>query len=341
MQNLFVDQDRRGFLISVLMGLGGYFLLHPLSVMGQSKENKIAENSFSFKALREAGKINLAPPQFLKATDGIKLCYRRYVPAAPKATLLFIHGGGAHSGAGYQHLASGLQTKYEISVYTPDLRGHGLSEGPRGDAPSPSQVWEDITTCLKQIRADYPNLPLLVGGHSSGAGLALNYAGQSDHAPVAGYIFLSPQLGFRSLTDQPGQSAPFVKVDLNAFTAYFTSGGKTHGHDYAVKFNYPPELLEADPGMVKAITVHMSLAITPSAPREQFESLDRPFGIWIGSNDELFVPEKVLAFADLARLVRDHSHSGIIEGGSHLSVLLKAHETIGPFINSLAAKKNF
>jgi acylglycerol lipase len=304
--------------------------------MAQSRENKMAENSFSFQELRKADKTDLAPAQFLKASDGIKLCYRRYAPAAPKGALLFFHGGGAHSGAGYQHLAYGLQTRYEVAVYTPDLRGHGFSEGPRGDAPSPTQVWEDVTTCLKQIRVDYPKVPLFLGGHSSGAGLALNYAAQANHQPVTGYIFLSPQLGFRSDTDRPGQSAPFAQADINAFTAYFVSGGKTHGHEYAVKFNYPTELLEADPGMVKAITVYMSQALTPSAPRQQFETLDRPFGMWIGSKDELFVPEKVLAFADLARSVRADSRSGSIAGATHLSVLLKAHEIIGPFIDSLA-----
>jgi len=199
-----------------MIGAGGYafgsMLIHPREVMGQSKESAMSETSFSFRELSEAGKVTLATPQSLQATDGIRLSYRRYTPTAPRAAVLFYHGGGAHSGAGYQHIGNGLQTKFDTVVYTSDIRGHGISEGPRGDAPNPKQVWEDITSCIKQIRADYLHLPLFLGGHSSGAGLALNYASQADHEPVIGYIFLSPQLGFRAQTDRPAQSAPFAKV---------------------------------------------------------------------------------------------------------------------------------
>jgi len=74
------------------------------------------------------------------------------------------------------------------------------------------------------------------------------------------------------------------------------------------------------------------LALTPFSPHEQFTALNCPFGMWIGSEDELFVPEKVLAFADLAVSVRAASQASIIPGAKHLSVLLRAHETIGPWI---------
>jgi acylglycerol lipase len=321
-----------------MIGVGGYafgsIVIHPREAMGQSKESAMPETSFSFQELSEAGKATLAPPQLLRATDGIRLAYRRYTRNAPRAAVLFFHGGGAHCGAGYQHIGNGLQTKFDTVVYTPDIRGHGVSEGLRGDAPNPKQLWEDITSYITQIRADYPQLSLFLGGHSSGAGLVLNYASQHNHEPVKGYIFLSPQLGFRAQTDRPAQSAPFANVDTSAFAAYAMSGGTARGHDYAVKFNYPPELLKADPGMVPAITVNMAMALTPFSPREQFAALDYPFGLWIGSEDELFVPEKVLAFADLAESVRSLSQVGIIAGAKHLSVLVRAHETIGPWIIS-------
>ena len=292
----------------------------------------MSEASFSFQELREAGKVKLARLESLTASDGVTLSYRRYAPTSPRAAVLFYHGGGAHSGAGYQCVGNGLQTQFDTVVYTPDIRGHGASGGPRGDAPSPKQVWADITTFIKHIRAEYPHLPLFLGGHSSGAGMTLNYASQPDHEPVSGYVFLSPQLGVQAKTDRPALAAPFAKVDASAFAAYATSGGTSHGHDYAVQFNYPAELLAADPGLVAAITVNMSVALIPSAPHEQFAALDRPFGLWIGSDDELFLPDKVLAFGDLAVSVRADSEVSSIPGAKHLSVLVRAHETIGPWI---------
>ena len=289
--------------------------------------------------MREVTKVNLANLESLTADDGVTLSYRRYAPASPRAAVLFYHGGGAHSGAGYQSVGNGLQTQFDTVVYTPDIRGHGASGGPRGDAPSPKQVWADITTFIKHIRAEFPHLPLFLGGHSSGVGVTLNYASQPDHEPVSGYVLLSPQLGIRAQTDRPSLAAPFAKVDASAFVAYAMSGGTSHGHDYAVQFNYPAELLAADPGLVAAITVNMAVALTPSVPREQFATLDRPFGLWIGSEDELFLPDKVLAFADLAVSVRADSQVSSIPGAKHLSVLVRAHETIGPWIAHIVQEK--
>ena len=290
------------------------------------------EASFSIQELREAGPTDLAEPESLVAGDGVTLAYRRYAPASPRAALLFYHGGGAHSGAGYHWLGQGLQTRYDTAVYLPDLRGHGASGGPRGDAPDPARVWSDIGSLITHVRAELPHIPLFLGGHSSGAGLVLNYAGTPDREPISGYVFLSPQLGPQSGTGRPSLSAPFAVVDGAPFAAYFGSGGKTNGHDHAVRFNYPRELLAADPGLVDAITVTMSVALTPGAPGQQFAALDRPFGLWIGSEDELFVPEAVLGYADRAADVRATSHAGIIAGAKHLSVLVRAHEAIGPWI---------
>jgi alpha-beta hydrolase superfamily lysophospholipase len=172
--------------------------------------------SFSFQELREASQVVLPKLQALTASDGVTLAYRRYVPTLPRAALLFYHGGGAHSGVGYQYLGHGLQTQFDTVVYMPDIRGHGASGGPRGDAPSPKQVWTDITTFIQHMRAEFPHLPLFLGGHSSGAGLALNYTSQPDHEAVNGYVFLSPQLGVQAQTERPALAAPFATVDVPA-----------------------------------------------------------------------------------------------------------------------------
>lgn len=287
--------------------------------------------SFSFAEVQSADLADLPASEFLTASDGIKLAYRKYIPQNPKATLLFYHGGGAHSGAGYSTLAKNLQAQFNVAVYTPDLRGHGASGGTRGDAPNPKQVWADITTFIQHIRKEHPVLPILLGGHSSGGGLVLNYASQPDHEAVNRFIFLSPELGFRSNTARP-KRVDFAKVTLLPFIANAMSGGMLFGHSYAVHFNYPKELLAADKSMVASYSVNMANAVTPSAPQQQFASLDRPFGLWIGSDDELLLPSMVLAFADLATKVRASSETGSIPNANHLSVLLNAHEIIGAWI---------
>lgn len=291
----------------------------------------MSKESFSFSEVQSAGAIDLPKPETLTASDGVKLAYRKYIPQNPRATLLFYHGGGAHSGTGYQHLGNGLQQQFDVAVYMPDLRGHGESSGPRGDAPSPKQVWADITTFIQHIRKEYPILPFILGGHSSGGGLVLNYSSQPNHETVDRYLFISPELGFRSNTARPNRT-DFAKATLFPFIANAMSGGMLFGHTHAVHFNYPRELLAADKGMVASYSVNMANAVTPSAPQEQFKNLDHPFGLWIGAEDELLLPSMVLAFADLATNVRASSETGSIPNANHLSVLLNVHETVGAWI---------
>lgn len=297
--------------------------------------------SFSSEELRAANPVELPTPNKLTASDGVALSYRRYLPAtAPCAAVLFYHGGGAHSGAGYQHLGNGLQTQFSTVVYMPDIRGHGNSGSPRGDTSTVRQVWADITTFIKHIRAEHPQLPIFLGGHSSGAGLVLNYTSQSNRESVDYYIFLSPEFGYRSKTARPSLPTPFAKVNIPAFIINAISGGLVLGHFHAVRLNYPTELLASDKGLVTSYSVNMANALTPSSPQQQFTDLDCAFGLWIGEDDEILLSSKVLEFADLIIPIQNASKTGSIASAKHLSILINAHEAIGFWIASLVEGKN-
>ncbi len=299
-----------------------------------------AREPFSFAELAAADTAEAAPIETLAASDGVALAYRRYEPQTPAAVLIFHHGGGAHSGAGYPLVGRGLQTDFDIAAWTPDLRGHGHSSGPRGDAPSPEQLWHDVRAFVARAREAHPGLPVFVGGHSSGAGLSLNYASWKQRLPVDGYVFLSPQLGFRSKTERSRTESAdddrpaFVDVRLAPFVLNGMTGGFAMGHYPAVRFRYPPEVLENDPSMVASNTVHFANGLTPRAPRDQFASLDRPFGLWIGDGDELFAPDRVVAYGPLAAGVQTSSTWEIVPGRNHLGILVDAHERIGRFLTS-------
>ncbi|GAB6275516.1 MAG: hypothetical protein SAMD01599839_00560 [Rectinema sp.] len=131
--------------------------------------------SFSFKEIENQSTTSLIDYVFINATDGTKLAYYPYIAQNPIASMVFLHGGGAYSGAGYQYLAASLAEKYNVNVYLVDIRGHGNSEGPRGDSPSVRQVYSDLEVIIKQVEKENFPLPIFLGGHSSGAGLVLNY----------------------------------------------------------------------------------------------------------------------------------------------------------------------
>lgn len=250
--------------------------------------------------------------------------------------MIFLHGGGAHSGAGCGHLGAGLRDDFRITVYTPDLRGHGASCGARGDAPSAAQLWRDVDTFVDHVRTEHPGVPLFLGGHSSGAGLALNHATRWSGRAVEGTLLLAPQLGHRSRTAREpaagGSPEPFAQARILPFVLHSMSGGRLLGHARAVWFRYPESLLAADPGFVGWNTVNVANGISPASPRDQMRALERPFGLWIGADDELFDPERVLAYADLAVAVRGASVAAIVPERSHLGILVDAHRWLGPWI---------
>lgn len=271
----------------------------------------------------------------IMASDGVELSVKIYEPPNPSVTqtsLLFYHGGGAYSGGGYQYLAKGLSENYGITVYLADIRGHGSSGGARGDAPSKEQVWRDIDTALDFVAKRQQSGKIYLGGHSSGGGLVVNYATEKNNSKtdiIDGYILVAPELGYLSGTARPGRT-DFAKVNIFAFIANGIFG--VLGHNKAVQFSYPAELLETDKGLVNFNTVNMANAITPEAPKEQLESMTaegaKPVCLWVGADDELFVAEKVADFVPTS----SHNVGEVLSGKNHLGILVGIHEQIGPWI---------
>jgi alpha-beta hydrolase superfamily lysophospholipase len=288
------------------------------------------EASFSFTEIQDSERINLANPSLITSSDGIKLAYYAMKVKDPIAGLLFIHGAGAFSGAGYQYLAKGLSEKYKISVYLLDIRGHGNSEGPRGDSPSPGHVFQDLSLMIDFIKMENPKLPLYLGGHSSGGGIVLNFLKWNQNPSINGYIFISPQFGYKSMTARQDLKHPFAQVKIPLFVVNQISQGKIFGNTPAVFFNYPENILKQQPLLIKSITCNMAIAQTPSNPQEQFANIEKPFGLFIGENDELFDPEKVIKYAELPKNeIKIQSIKQIVKNENHLSILKVSDNLIG------------
>ena len=79
----------------------------------------------------------------------------------------------------------------------------------------------------------------------------------------------------------------------------------------------------------------MALAQNPAASATDLAHLDKPFGLWIGSNDEVFDPAKVVAYAQQATRVIDQSQVEIVPGPSHLGILVNGASLIVPWITTM------
>ena len=292
-----------------------------------------ASDFFSLSALKAADKKPLSSLQYVKATDGLLLAYRPYFPQQAQAVLIFLHGGGAHSGLSYHHIGVGLRDNFDIAVYMPDIRGHGGSEGARGDAPNKEQVWVDINTIVQQAISRYPQQPIFVGGHSSGAGLALNYSSWQQRAEIDGYVFLAPYFGYKSETNHDADKSERVKfssVKTAKFILNTVSFGLLAGHDKAVIFHFSEQVLKNNPEIVTFNTVNMANALTPRSPDSQLADI-APFGLWIGAQDEAFDAVKVIAFAQ-ENAGEDRNEIKMLQDENHFSIILSGAKYIGPWL---------
>jgi acylglycerol lipase len=126
------------------------------------------------------------------SNDGLKLFAQKWEPDGPvKGAISLVHGHGEHSSR-YSHWADRLNNA-GYSVLAFDLRGHGRSEGQRGDSPSFDHYADDVSILLDQTAGLYPGKPHFLYGHSLGGLIVLFYLIQR-HPKLTGAIVTSPVL---------------------------------------------------------------------------------------------------------------------------------------------------
>jgi pimeloyl-ACP methyl ester carboxylesterase len=146
---------------------------------------------FDFTSLRTS-KTEIDPPSLRRypARDGERLAYRIY-DSTSQRILIFIHGSSYHGG-GYHALAAALSLGGLAKVVLPNLRGHYMSGRRRGDVDYIGQYEDDLDDLIKFLRGEGLRGPITLGGHSSGGGLAIRFAGGAHAADVSSYLLMAP-----------------------------------------------------------------------------------------------------------------------------------------------------
>ncbi len=139
----------------------------------------------NIKKLREDFK---EPHHLLKASDEATLFIREWKPSSPsKVSILIFHGITGYSGA-YSEMVAIPLAKAGFSIFGLDLRGHGLSDGNRGDLPSKDRLVKDLCEAISFVKEKAEKVIVL--GHSLGvvsAIIATNYCPEK----IDGLILLS------------------------------------------------------------------------------------------------------------------------------------------------------
>src|SRR5271157_2032479 len=106
------------------------------------------------------------PHELVTTSDGKTLFVRRWNSKgeAPVSVLIF-HGITGYSGP-YGPMVAEQLSSAGSDVFALDLRGHGLSDGKRGDYPSHERLVKDLTETVAFVRSK--SKKLVVMGHSLG-----------------------------------------------------------------------------------------------------------------------------------------------------------------------------
>lgn len=266
----------------------------------------------------------IPPLQSFVARDGETLFYRHY-PAQSSKVLILLHCSGWHS----QYLvplADFISSTNLARVYSPDLRGHGSQPARRGDVDYVGQLEDDLADFIALVRKDNPGALVILGGHSSGGGLAIRYAGGQCEQPPNAYLLLAPYLHYRAPTFRPnsgGWAFPYIKrlVGLMMFNAV---GIRCFNYLPIMQLNVPAKVCDGSETILYSYRLYMSCS--PRNYKQDLHKIKQPLLVLAGTADEAFVAEQyepVMArCADAqVQLLKGVTHMGLVASDqAHMAV---------------------
>lgn len=262
--------------------------------------------------------------QDYRARDGASLHYRRYAAAngGSARTIILVHGSGWH-GMQFHALATALAANGHGTVIAPDLRGHGQNPARRGDVDHIGQLEEDLFDLIAHLKEGGKAGPVVLGGHSSGGGLVVRFAGGRYGGEADAFLLLAPFLKYNAPTTRPdsgGWARPATGriVALGLLNAL---GIAAFNHLPVIGFAMPQAVLDGPLGdtATTRYTYRMNVSF---APRSDYASdlarLDRPFLLLAGDRDEAFIADRY------EPTIKPHTPAGtyrVLPGVNHLGVV--------------------
>jgi alpha-beta hydrolase superfamily lysophospholipase len=106
---------------------------------------------------------------------GLNIFTRSWQPKGkPRAVVVIVPGFNSHSGQ-YLWVAEQFAAR-NLAVYALDLRGRGRSDGERFYVDKVEDYVDDVASFVNIAKAENPNLPIYVLGHSAGGVVSSVYA---------------------------------------------------------------------------------------------------------------------------------------------------------------------
>jgi alpha-beta hydrolase superfamily lysophospholipase len=248
----------------------------------------------------------------LPTEDGLRLHVQAWMPSGDaRGVVCLVHGMGEHGGR-YAPVATAL-ARAGLIVYAVDQRGHGLTPGKRGHAPSAERLALDAARFVGMAASRHPGLPIFLYGHSMGGNVALSCAIRC-RPPIAGLILTSPWL--RLAFDPPAARVRLGRIAAAVWPKLTMSTGLKGSKLYRDN-PLQSELDGRDPLLHNRISAAMFFAMRDEGERSLREArreLRAPVLLLHGTEDDV---TSFAASRELAETLRGQCEFVPWEGGMH------------------------
>jgi alpha-beta hydrolase superfamily lysophospholipase len=259
------------------------------------------------------------PHELIKTSDGKTIFLRQWVGSnRTDLAILIFHGITAYSEP-YGKLIAEEIAGAGFNVFGMDLRGHGLSDGNRGDYPSRERLSKDLCETIRFLKGKYSKVVVL--GHSLGV-LSAVVAGNSCPTGIDGMILVSAGRKIR-----PGAYAkPTTLAALKTLVAItlfprrpmieYGRSGMVGRNNPLFNFRYSARFYSVIYGTSALSVVRMFAKNEIVSPNMIIsKSLDIPMLVVVGDQDEIFPVESARALFDSIECKRKEFL--VISGGRH------------------------
>jgi len=243
------------------------------------------------------------PHELITTSDGKVLFLQAWEAKNPsEVAILIFHGITGYSNPYGKFMARELSAA-GFPTFVLNLRGHGLSDGARGDYPSKKRLAQDLCETISFVKQRFPKVVVL--GHSLGA-VAGVIAVNACPSQIDGLVLVGAGKHFRPGAIPKPKFSMILKVLLNrlfrpskAVINYYRPG-MTGVSDPLCTFNYTPRF------MLMFRWQNMVFS----------QTLQCPVFVGVGDQDELFTVESARAFFD--QIPGNNRHFEILAGAKHV-----------------------
>ncbi len=180
-------------------------------------------------------------------------------------TLMVVHHGVGEHALRYQTLADNLLDDVDVKLVSFDIRGHGHSDGKRGDAAGLAGLADDFAVALDHFVEERRPDRVIVFAHSLGAASVLQY--MTHHTPhhlIQGLILSAPPVHVTTDLSQKIKIAVGRVLNKIAPTVALPTGLPPEGIS---KVKAEVERYRQDPDVHDLLSARLALSIIDDAQR--------------------------------------------------------------------------